>query len=212
MAVSLSKDKILEAAIVLADSEGIGALSMRKLADALGVKAMSLYNHLANKDAIIDGIVDKVVGEITVPSVSTDTDWKGAMLARGNSAHEVLLRHPWATQTIVSRINIGANMLRYIDATLGCLRGAGFSIEMSDHVWNALDNHIYGFTLQELNFPIENDAYAETAENYLDLIPFETYPHLHELSLVVMKGKYDGQHDFEFGLRLMLDRLDVYRQ
>ena len=204
---NLSKEAILQQALQLADNSGIEGLSMRKLADALGVKAMSLYNHFANKDEILDGLVEAVIAEIEVPDLPAE-EWKNAMLVRANSAHQALLTHPWATQAVVSRMNIGPNMLSYIDATLGCLRNAGFSIEMADHIWNAMDNHIYGFTLQELNFPLQEDEYAEAAAGFIDMIPVEKYPHMNALSTHVMAGKYNGIHDFEFGLMLILNGLD----
>lgn len=203
---SLSKERILTQGLLLADTGGIEALSMRKLADSLGVKAMSLYNHFANKDEILDGLVECVIAEIDVPDLSK-AEWKAALLVRANSAHQALLTHPWATQAIVSRMNIGPNMLGYIDTTLGCLRKAGFSIEMADHIWNAMDNHIYGFTLQELNFPLQEDEYADAAAGFMDMIPVEKYPHMNALSSHVMSGKYNGMHDFEFGLKLILNSL-----
>jgi AcrR family transcriptional regulator len=205
----LSRDRVLGAALRLADEGGIESLSMRKLAQDLGVKAMSLYNHVANKDDIIDGIVDIVVSEIEVPVPGTD--WKTAMRRRAISAHTALLRHSWATMPIVSRVNVGPAMLRYVDATLGCLYEAGFSLEMADRAWNAIDSHIYGFTLQELNFPFEAAEYSEAAKNGLSLIPADKYPYLNQLTHYVMDGRYDGLHDFEFGLELILDGLDRVR-
>ncbi|MEO1623143.1 MAG: TetR/AcrR family transcriptional regulator [Cyanobacteria bacterium J06632_3] len=206
--VPLSRERVLMQALQLADESGIEALSMRKLADALGVKAMSLYNHVKNKDDIIDGIVDIVAGEIELPEVGAD--WKASMRKRANSAHHVLLRHPWATMEIVSRVNIGPAMLRYVNATIGCLREAGFSYEMADHAWNAIDSHIYGFTLQELNFPFEEAKYSEVAENYISLIPAEDYPYLNGMTQQVMSGEHDGIHDFEFGLELILHGLEQH--
>ncbi len=179
---------------------------MRKLAEALGVKAMSLYNHIANRDDLIDGIVDGVVSEIDLPKL--DADWKTAMRRRAISAHAVLLRHPWATMPLVSRVNVGPAMLRYVDSTLGCLKEAGFSFEMADHAWNAIDSHVYGFTLQELNFPVEASDYSETAADYLPQIPAEQYPYMNQLAQRVIQGDYDGLHAFEFGLDLILDGLD----
>jgi hypothetical protein len=102
-------------------------------------------------------------------------------------------------------------MLRYVDATLGCLREAGFSLEMADRAWNAIDSHIYGFTLQELNFPFETEEYSEAAKNGLSLIPADKYPYLNRLTHDVMEGRYDGIHDFEFGLELILNGLDRFR-
>ncbi len=205
--VPLSRERVLLAALRLADAEGLEALSMRNLAQELGVKAMSLYNHIKNKDDLIDGIVDIVVGEIEVPDFKLD--WKTAMRRRAISAHEVLLDHPWATMPIVSRINVGSAMLRYVDATLGCLHEAGFSLEMADHIWNAMDSHIYGFTLQELNFPVETENYSEAAKEGLPLIPAEQYPYMNDLTHEVIERRYDGLHDFEFGLDLILNGLEA---
>ncbi len=206
---SLTRERVLRAAVRLADEGGIESLSMRKLAQDLGVKAMSLYNHVANKDDLLDGIVDIVVSEIEVPNLGVD--WKTAMRRRAMSAHEVLLRHPWSTMPLVSRVNVGPAMLRYVDATLGCLREAGFSLEMADRAWNAIDSHIYGFTLQELNFPFETEEYSEAAKNGLSLIPADKYPYLNRLTHDVIEGRYDGIHDFEFGLELILNGLDRFR-
>jgi AcrR family transcriptional regulator len=205
----LSRERILQAALRMADEGGIESLSMRKLAQKLGVQAMSLYNHVANKDDLLDGIVDRVVSEIEVPDFSLD--WKTAMRRRAISAHEVLLRHPWATMPLVSRINVGPAMLGYINATLGCLFEAGFSLEMADHIWNAIDSHIYGFTLQELNFPVEAESYSEAAKIGLPLISADLYPYMNTLTHAVIEKRYDGIYDFEFGLELLLNGLDKFR-
>jgi AcrR family transcriptional regulator len=206
----LNRIRILEAALRLADIGGLESLSMRKLAGELGVKAMSLYNHVANKDDIIDGIVDLVVGEIEVPSLRDE--WKTAMRRRANSARQVLLRHPWATIPLVSRVNAGPAMFRYVEATIGCLREAGFSLQDADRAWNAMDSHIYGFTLQELNFPFEATEYAETARNFLPRIPAHEYPYFSRLAQLVAEGGYSGVHDFNFGLELILEGLERYRE
>ena len=206
---ALTRNRILRSGIRLADKSSIESLSMRKLAEALNVEAMSLYNHVANKQDLLNGIVDIVIGEVDVPEISDD--WRQAMRRRANSAHKVLLKHPWASMLIVSRINVGPKMLRYVDATLGCLREAGFSYEMADHAWNAIDCHIYGFTLQELNFPFDQSEYADVAEDYLSMIPEKQYPHLNALSQQVIAGSYNGVHDFEFGLNLILDGLEKLR-
>lgn len=204
--VRLTRDRVLRAAIRIADKGGIESLSMRKLAHLLGVEAMSLYNHVANKEDVLDGIVDIVVAEIDVPTIGTD--WKSAMRCRAISAHEVLLAHPWASMLIVSRVNVGPAMLRYIDATIGCLCKAGFSYAMADRAWNAIDNHIYGFTLQELNFPFDPSEYAEVAQDFLPLIPEDQYPYMRVLSQRVIDGIHNGVHDFTFGLDLILDGLE----
>lgn len=202
----LSRERVLRAAVALADAEGLAALSMRRLAQALGVEAMSLYNHVADKADVLDGMVDLVVGEIEAPEVGGD--WKAAIRRRAVSAHEVLLRHRWAPQLVVSCLNIGPAMRRYVDATIGCLHAAGFSYALADRAWNAIDSHIYGFTLQELNFPLAPGEYASAAEQFLPLIPPEQFPHMHALSRLVIDGKHDGLQDFTFGLDLLLDGLE----
>jgi AcrR family transcriptional regulator len=210
-AAPLSRASILATALQLVDAEGIAALSMRKLAQQLGVQAMSLYHHVANKDDILDGLIDSVISEIELPQLSPDLDWKAAMGQRALSAHAVLLRHPWATMALMSRINVGPAMLRYIDTTLGCLQAAGFSYEMADHAWNAMDSYIYGFTLQALNFPIQPEQYASVAASFLDYIPAEQYPHMNSLTHEVIAGRYNGLHQFEFGFNFILDGLERLR-
>tara|TARA_R110002096_G_scaffold203718_1_gene389015 strand:- start:95 stop:772 length:678 start_codon:yes stop_codon:yes gene_type:complete len=205
----LSRERILQSAVQLADDSGIDSLSMRTLATAVGVEAMSLYNHVKNKDDILDGMVELVAAEIEVPSIGGD--WKSAMRRRATSAHKVLMRHPWATMLIVSRANVGPAMLRYVDATIGCLREAGFSYPMADHAWNAIDSHIYGFTLQKLNFPFAPGEYAEVAKSFLNLIPEDQFPYLNGMARQVIDGKHDGLQNLEFGLDLILDRLEELR-
>jgi AcrR family transcriptional regulator len=206
----LTRERVLRAAIKSADDGGIDALSMRKLAQSLKVEAMSLYNHVANKGEVLDGITDIVVGEIGVPPIGSD--WQAAMRQRATSAHEMLLRHPWASLLIVSRANVGPAMLRYVDATIGCLREAGFSYEMADRAWNAIDSHVYGFTLQEFNFPFDPSEYASAAKEFLPMIPVAKFPYLNALSQQVIDGTHHGVHDFEFGLQLILDGLENVRE
>ena len=202
----LTKERVLEAAVRLADRDGIEALSMRTLARELGVEAMSLYHHVANKDAILDGISDLVVSEIQVPVIGGD--WKTEMRKRAHSAHEVFRRHPWAALLVGSRINVGPGMLRYIDATIGCLTQAGFTYAMADAAWNAMDSHIVGFTLYELNFPLDRSEYASAASQFLPLLPAERYPYMRALAVMVIEGKHTGVQDFDFGLNLLLDGLE----
>lgn len=202
----LTRDRVLQAAVHLADTLGLEALSMRRLGEELGVEAMSLYNHVANKDAILDGIVDLVVGEISPPDPREP--WKPAMRRRAISAHAVLMRHPWATMLLVSRANVGPRMLRYVDATIGCLRAAGFSFALADHAWNAIDSHVYGFTLQKLSFPFKPEEYATQAAAFLPQLPADRFPHLRGMSEEVVAGRHDGLHDLEFGLDLLLDGLE----
>ena len=202
----LTRERVLRAAVRLADKHGLEALSMRRLAATLRVEAMSLYNHVANKDDVLDGIVDLVIGEITLPTPGGD--WKAAMRTRATSAHTVLLAHPWAALLVVSRMNVGPNMFRYIDATLATMRQAGLSWADTDRAWNAIDSFVYGFTLQLQNFPVEPDEYASAAAGYLPMIPATQYPYMHEISRLVAEGTHDGTHDFSFGLELILEGLE----
>ncbi|MEM7248130.1 MAG: TetR/AcrR family transcriptional regulator C-terminal domain-containing protein [Acidobacteriota bacterium] len=200
---------MLRVAVTLADRGGVEGLSMRKLGEALGVEAMSLYKHVANKDDVLDGIVDLVVGEIELPVPGGD--WRATLRRRAISAREVLLRHPWASLMMMSRVNVGPSMLRFVDATIGCLREAGFSYAVADHAWNAIDNHVHGFTLQEMSFPLAPGKYREAAQAHLPMIPADRYPHLNGLAQEVAAGRHDGLHDFEFGLDLILDGLERLR-
>ncbi|MFT5390143.1 MAG: AcrR family transcriptional regulator [Gammaproteobacteria bacterium] len=202
----LTRTRVLRAAIRIADRNGIESLSMRKLAQALGVEAMSLYNHVANKEDVFDAMVEIVAAKISLPTKGEH--WKSAMRHRAISAHEVLLSHPWGAMLFVSRINVGPVMLRYVDTTIGSLYAAGFSYAAADRAWNAIDNHIYGFTLQALNFPFQPSEYGEVAEEFLPQIPEDQYPHINALSRLVISGEHDGMQDFCFGLDLILDGLE----
>jgi AcrR family transcriptional regulator len=202
----LTRERIIMAAVALADEQGVETLSMRGLAKRLRVEAMSLYNHIDSKDDLIDGMVDHVAGEIIVPE--RGAHWKAALRARAISAHEVLLRHAWAATFIGLRLNVGPNMLAHFEAVLAHLVEAGFSYEMADHAMNAIDNHIRGFTLQELRFPIKREDYAQTAKDYLPQLPAESYPHMRALAERVSNGAYDGINNFSFGLDLILDGLE----
>jgi AcrR family transcriptional regulator len=200
----LSRERVLRAAVALADQSGIESLTMRRLGQELGVEAMSLYNHVANKDDILDGIVDLVLGDIDVPA--SGTDWKTAMSRRAISAHEVLLAHPWAAMLIMSRYNIGPGMTRYLEATLGRLREGGFSIAGALDAWNTLDSHLYGFTLQELNLPFEVEETQQVSADVLTQLPADQYPHVAEVITEIMQtGRAEN---FEFGLDLILDGLE----
>ena len=207
----LSRERVLGAAVAFADENGIGSLSMRKLGEALGVEAMSLYNHVANKDDLLDGMVDLVFGEIDLPSGAIG--WKTAMRDRAGSARQALSRHPWAIALMQSRTAPGPSTLRHHDAVIGSLRGAGFSIEMAAHAFSALDSYIYGFALQEASLPFDAaEETAEVAEMILSQFPADEYPHLTELTLEhVLQPGYDYGNEFEFGLDLVLDGLERLR-
>ena len=149
---------MLGAAVVLADEDGIESLTMRELGLRLGVEAMSLYNHVANKDDILDGMVDLVVSEIDLPSDAVD--WKEAMRRRAISAQAVFSRHPWASGLIDSRESSGPARLRYFDWVVGTLRRAGFTLEMAARAFSLLDSYIYGFGRQQLNMSAGGDIDA----------------------------------------------------
>ena len=205
---TLSRERVLAAAVALADREGIDALSMRNLGREVGVEAMSLYNHVKNKDDLLDGIVEVVAKQLEPPSIGGD--WKAAMRSRAIRAHGVLMQHPWATMLIVSRANVGPAMLRYVDATIGCLREAGFSWAMSDHVWNAIDGYVYGFTLQKLNFPFEPEEYPVVAAQYLHLVPETEYPYLNGMTRQVIARTHDGIQKLELGLDVLLNGFEQH--
>jgi AcrR family transcriptional regulator len=206
----LSRERVLHAAIALADTSGIDSLTMRNLGQTLQVEAMSLYNHVANKDDILDGIVDLVFSEIALP---TDrADWKAAMRRRAISAHEALLSHPWAPSLMQSRTKPGPATLRHHDSVLGSLRNAGFTLVMAAHAFSVIDGYVYGFALQQINIPLQSkDQVAEVGENILSRLSGE-YPHLAEMITEhAMKPGYDYADEFEFGLDLILDGLERLR-
>jgi AcrR family transcriptional regulator len=207
--VPLTRARVLRRALRIADKQGLAALSMRKLAQELGVEAMSLYHHVKNKDDILDGLLEVVVSEIEVPTIGDD--WREAMRRRARSAHDVLTAHPWATMLLMSRVSIGPAMMRYVDATLGCLRESGFSFPVADYAWNAMDSYIYGYTLQQLNFPFEPDEYAAAAAGFVPEVAADAYPYLVGLSAEVVARRHDGVHSLEFGLDLILDGLERLR-
>jgi AcrR family transcriptional regulator len=203
----LTRERVLRAAVVLADEDGIESLTMRALGVRLGVEAMSLYNHVANKDDILDDMVDLVVGEIDLPSDTVD--WKGAMRRRAISAQAVFSVHPWASALIDSRESSGLKRLRYFDWVIGTLRRAGFSIELALHAFSLLDSYIYGFGRQQFNMSAGSGAEPEEmAEAFLRAIPADEYPYLREMVVEhAMSSGYDEGADFEFGLDLILDGL-----
>lgn len=203
----LTRRRVLEGAVELADEQGMDGFTIRRLATALGVKPMTIYHHVASKDAIIDGIVDQVFAEIDLP---TGSDWKTAMGARARSARAVLARHPWATPLMEARANPGPASLTHHDAVLGCLRRAGFSIAMTAHAYALIDAYVYGFALQEFNLPATGgEDMAQLAEAITEQFPSEKYPHLLEITTQhVLQPGYDFGNEFEFGLSLILDGLE----
>jgi AcrR family transcriptional regulator len=211
--VPLNRERVLRAAVALADQGGFESLTMRKLAKELGVEAMSLYNHVASKDDLLDGMVDVVFGEIELPS--TDVDWKPAMRTRAVSTREVLARHRWAIGLMEGRTNHGPANLSLHNAVLGCLRAAGFSMEMTVHAYSVQDAYIYGFALQESDMSSESaDDFAAEAQRQMHEYQavLADYPHLVEVvGGHVAKSGYDYATEFVFGLDLILDALDTLR-
>jgi AcrR family transcriptional regulator len=206
--IPLTRDRVLRAAIAVADESGIESLTMRKLAERLDVKAMSLYYHVANKEEVLDGIVDIVFGEISIPRVGAD--WKPAMRDRAISVRRVIRDHPWATSLMQSRVNPGPAVLRHHDSVIGCLRQGGFSVPMAAHAFSVMDAYIYGFALQEKTLPFEtSEEVAAIAEMILQQMPPEEYPYLAELTVDhVLQPGYSYSDEFEFGLDLVLDGLE----
>lgn len=205
---ALSRAKVLEAAIDLADQIGIEALTIRKLADKLGVGAMTIYHHVPSKEAILDGMVEIVFTEIEKPPA--DVDWKTAMRQRCISARRVLNRHPWAAPLMESRTSPGPANLSHHDAVIGCLRNGGLSIRMTAHTYAILDSFIYGFAFEEATLPTGGgEGFAEIAEQIAAHFPSDEYPHLAELTFEhVLKPGYDFGDSFEFGLDVIIDGLD----
>jgi AcrR family transcriptional regulator len=206
--IPLNRELVLQAAVALADESGSESLSMRKLGEAVGVEAMSLYHHVANKDDLLDGMIDVVFGEIELPS---DTgEWKRAMRERALSARRILSRHGWAIRFMESRTSPGPATLRHHDAVLGCLRNAGFSVPLAAHAFSLLDSYIYGFAMQERSLPFDTPQQtAELAQEILGRFPVNEYPHLAELvTELVLQPGYDHAAEFEFGLDLILDGLE----
>ncbi len=205
--VPLSRERVLGAAVLLADEDGLESLTMRELGLRLGVEAMSLYNHVANKDDLLDGMVDLVVSEIELP---TDTvAWREAMRLRAISAQSVFSRHPWASGLIDSRESSGPARLRYFEWVVGTLRRAGFTLEMAARAFSLLDSYIYGFGRQQLNMSAGGDIEPdEMGAAFLRAIPADEYPYLREMVVDHAMGSgYDESADFDFGLDLILDGL-----
>jgi AcrR family transcriptional regulator len=216
----LNRERVLHAAVALADAGGIDSLTMRKLGVELGVEAMSLYNHVANKSDLLDGMIDTVFGEIDLP---TDvTDWRAAMRRRAVSARTVLTRHPWAIGRMESRATPGPATLRHHDRVLGILRSAGFSVELAAHAYSLLDSYIYGFALQEPSLPFDTGRdtgrdsgqdsgrdNAQVTQAIMARFTSGQYPHLTEMAVKhILRPGYDYANEFEFGLDLILDGLE----
>ncbi|MFR9794841.1 TetR/AcrR family transcriptional regulator [Streptomyces sp. MS06] len=208
----LSAAEVLSAAVDLADEAGVGALTMRKLAERLGVEAMSLYHHVPGKEAILDGMVDAVFGEVDVPP--DDLGWKAAMRRRSVSLRDALTRHPWAIGLMESRSDPGPATLRHHDAVLGSLRSGGFSVAGAAHAFSLLDSYVYGFALQEAGLPFETagDDLEELARGIVDRAAPGDFPHFTEMVVGhVLRPGYAYADEFGIGLDLILDGLELRR-
>ncbi|MGC5222567.1 TetR/AcrR family transcriptional regulator C-terminal domain-containing protein [Micromonospora sp. DT81.3] len=204
----LNRDQVLSTAIALADAAGIEMLTMRRLGEELGVEAMSLYTHVANKEDLLNAMVDAVFNEIELPSHRDD--WKTAMRKRSVSFRAALSRHPWATSLKDSGTNPGPATLRHHDRVIGTLRNAGFSIAMAAHAFSALDSYIYGFAMQEKSLPFHTEEEtAAMAHIMLAQLPASEYPYLAELTADhVLQPGYSYGDEFPLGLDLILDGLE----
>ncbi|CAN5636632.1 TetR/AcrR family transcriptional regulator C-terminal domain-containing protein [soil metagenome] len=184
---------------------------MRRIGGSLGVEAISLYNYNSSKDDLLNGTVDLVFGEIEAPSL--DREWRTAMTQRARSARDALMRHQWATGLTVSRRSPGPCTLRHHNAVVGCLRSAGFSIEMTAHAYSVIDSYLYGFVIQQMSVPFYTPNQAATvATEILEQLPAAEYPHLDELATEhVLQHGYDFSKKFAYGLDLILPALSHAR-
>lgn len=207
----LSRERVLQTAIDLADSRGLEALTMRRLGEELGVEAMSVYRHVANKRDLLNAMIDAVFQEVDLPS-HTD-DWKTALRKRSMSLRGMLKRHTWANGLMDSAVTPGAATLRQHDRVLGTFRNAGFSIPMTAHALAALDSYIYGFAKQDTALPFDTEEEAAAmGEVFLAHLPANLYPYLHEFTeRHVLRPGYSFGKEFEYGLELVLDALERAR-
>jgi AcrR family transcriptional regulator len=206
----LTREKILQAAVDLADKAGLDALTMRQLGGELGVEAMSLYKHVSNKDEILDGMIELVVGQIEIPS--SDAEWREAMRQRAVSARAVLRRHSWAIGLFEARSSTGPTVVSYLNAVLGSLRSAGFSIEQAAHAFWLLDCYVYGHVIQETSIPVNSPEESPASQEVvLEQITTDELPHLIELEKHALTSKFSFDGEFQFGLDLILDGLDRLR-
>lgn len=206
----VTRERVLDAAFTLADEGGLEVLSMRRIGKELGVEGMALYNHVANKDEILDGIVERVLAEIPRPAIGGD--WKHEMKQRAVAAREVFLRHPWAIGLLEARhADSSPTRLAYFDSVLGCLRAAGFSPSVAVRAFSLIDAFLYGFVFQELSLPFDDSASLEEIGEDLLRQMADAYPHLAEATVLAMDEGWDYAEQFDFGLELILDALGARR-
>lgn len=205
---ALSRERIIDAAARVADRGGMAQVSMRNVAKELGVEAMSLYHHVANKDDLLNGLSDWIFTRIDLPSVHQP--WREAMADRAASARSVLTSHPWALGMIESRRSPGPALLRHHDTVLGCLRSNGFSVALAAHAFSAIDAYVYGFVLTELNLPFDpTEGADEMVAEIQASRPMDEYPHLAEMiTELIAGGGYAYGDEFDSGLALILNGLE----
>ncbi len=207
----LSRHRVVAEAVRLADRDGVHGLSMRRLAGALDVGAMSLYHYVASKEELLDAMIDVVFEEIELPP--EESDWQSAMRRRAASARQVLARHPWATGLIESRTTPGPANLRHREAVTACLRRSGFTVLMATHANWLLDSYVYGHALQEASLPFDtpHELADMVEEVYLPQLPPDQFPYLHESAVTLVAAGYDPAEEFIFGLDLILSALEPLR-
>ncbi|QWB96228.1 TetR/AcrR family transcriptional regulator [Mycoplasmatota bacterium] len=201
----LTKELIIDTVFKLADQEGIESVSMRHIALKLNVKAMSLYNHVKNKEEVIELMADKLIGlvdyEITV-------DWQTSMINRARQLKELLLEHSWALIPLLTGFHTGMNIISDFDRSIGILRKGGFSYANCNQITSMIDSYVYGYVLSSVSFPIEEDDFQSTADTYKDVFPKETFPHMWGLSHEIRIGNYSGIIDFELGLNVVISGIE----
>ena len=208
----VNRERALEVALAVADGEGIGAVTMRRLGRELGVEAASLYHHVDGKDQILDGLVDVVAAEIELPKPSTD--WRAAIIQRAHHTRAVLLRHPWAVSLMASRTTPGQSTLGLLEAGIRCFREGGFSILSSAHAISTVDSFVHGFVLQEVNLPFRDESeLAAMTGAIMEAFPASTFPYLFEMTVEhVLQPGYDYGKEFDSGLALVLNGVAALRE
>lgn len=204
----MTRARAIQVAVALADVDGIESLSMRKLARELGVEAMSLYYHVTGKDDILDGMIENVIGEMMLPAA--EAEWRPALRERAESVRSVLGRHPWAISMVDERTTQAT--MRHLDAVIGCLRHAGFSIALAAHAMSLLDSYVHGFALQEASLPLDEtgDIGATTEDILARQGMMATFPHLAEMGLtLILRPGYAYGNEFTFGIEVILDGLEA---
>jgi AcrR family transcriptional regulator len=204
--VPLSRDRILQAALALADDASVEAVTMRRLGEKLGFEAMSLYRHVANKDDLLDGMLDLVLGEWELPDA--EGDWAEAIKTSALSVHDALRRHPWAARLLTTGARFRPARIRYMEGILGRLRAAGFDLGTTYHVYHVLDGHIFGFSLWEIAYTTIADEAKGRASKLMGTIPWDKYPNLAEhRDQHMSEGPHQEVSAFQVGLDLILDGL-----